>query len=104
MKSADSYPISRFCLQYFLTVVVRYSERGILLPNYLVELKKIVRSNLNLAKEFLSSLQNKELLSELILLNPINDMKVIIVGLVGDAIKLITETERNISYEDFKKK
>lgn len=43
------------------------------------------------------------MLSELILLNPIHDMKVIIVGLVGDAIKLITETERNISYEDFKK-
>jgi len=63
----------------------------------------MVRSNLNLAKEFLSSLENKELLNELILLNPINDMKVIIVGLVGDAIKLITETERNISYEDFKK-
>lgn len=95
MRSANIYEISKFCLQYFLAVVIRFSERSGPLPKYLTELKKIVRANSRLSDEFLRALQRKEFLEEMILHNPIIDMRVIVAGLVQDAVKCISQNERN---------
>lgn len=55
IKASDQYPISRYCLQYFLVVIVRAQDRSNL-PKYLNELRKIVRNNYKLSIEFLQSI------------------------------------------------
>ncbi|CAD8174555.1 unnamed protein product [Paramecium pentaurelia] len=96
--------IGRFCLQYFLTVVIRFQERGQFVPRYLEKLKQITRNSVQLANEFLISIQNIDVLNELILQNPIQDMRVIIGGLINDAIKCLIDNEKYTSYKEFKQK
>ncbi|CAD8115825.1 unnamed protein product [Paramecium sonneborni] len=104
LNEGSQIHIGRFCLQYFLTVVIRFQERGQFVPKYLEKLKLITRSSIQLANEFLISIQNTDVLNELILQNPIHDMRVIIGGLINDAIKCLIENEKYQSYQEFKQK
>jgi hypothetical protein len=73
--------IGRYCVQFFLTVVIRASERKDL-PKFIGPLKRLIKRSLPVSVSLVEGFCNKDIVGEFLIHSPVTDMKYIVAGTI----------------------
>lgn len=99
-KNSPVFESAKFCILFFLTVVLRAHERA-RLPRFLREIKGLLRASKPLCSWLIESFAYLPIMKEFLVDCAVPDMKYFVIGLLKIALKNSYEEYREVQYEQF---
>jgi len=100
--SSDIIEAAKFCILFFMTVILRGQERP-RLPKFLKELKIIFRASTEICSWFIECFTFSEIIKEFLIDCPVKDMKYFVLGLIKISLNNVYQEQKDLSFEEFEK-
>ena len=100
--SASITNLAKFCVLYFMTVIIRARDRD-RIPQFLKQVKKAIVSSYEVSHWLIKSFKDIDIIKELLVTCPVEDMEYFTLGLIKLALGVVYEKDSKLSYEEFKK-